>query len=137
MGFAARKYEKKRQERPWKVHPVWRGIGCFMAILIPVMAWAGANVMMGSNVPIKLPDQFNTPIYFKLTEYDWMNQAILWLNDNLGGRGLTLSQVAYFVIFLLVGFLVLVILYGVIYRLMGPPKYSPLDSPPIKKGARR
>ncbi|MGH2582598.1 MAG: hypothetical protein ACRDFQ_06845 [Anaerolineales bacterium] len=24
---------------PWKVHPIWRGIGLFMAILIPVIAY--------------------------------------------------------------------------------------------------
>ncbi len=137
MGFAARKYEKKQKERPWKVHPVWRGIGCFMAILIPIMAWAGASVMMSSNVPLKLPDQFNQPVIIKLTEYAWLNQAILWLNANLGGRGLSFSQVVYFVIFLLVGYLVLVILYGILYRLMGPPKYGPLDSPPIKNSPRR
>jgi len=137
MGYGARKYEKKQQERPWKVHPIWRGIGCFMAILIPIMAWAGAIVMMSSNAPLKLPDQFNQPVIFKLTEYAWLNQAILWLNANLGGRGLNFSLVTYFVIFLLVGYLVLVILYGVLYRLMGPPKYGPLDSPPIKNSPRR
>lgn len=137
MGYAARKYDKKRQERPWKVHPVWRGIGCFMAILIPIMAWAGASIMINSKALIKLPDQFDQPIIFKLTEYDWLNQGILWLNANLGGRGLQYNQLAYFVLFLLVGYLVLVILYGILYRLVGPPKYGPLDAPPIKKGTWR
>jgi hypothetical protein len=136
MGYGTRKYEKKQDERPWKVHPVWRGIGCFMAILLPIMAWAGAKVMTASNL-IKLPDTFTQPVIFKLTEYEWINQVVVWLNANLGGKGLTFTQVAYFLIFLLAGYLVLVILYGLLYRLVGPPKYGPLDSPPIKKGARR
>jgi hypothetical protein len=136
MGYSSRRYEKGQKERAWKVHPVWRGIGCFLAILIPIMAWAGANVMAASTTLIKLPENFTQPVIFKLTEYDWLNQAIVWLNANLGGRGLTFAQVAYFVLFLLAGYLVVVILYGLLYRLIGPPKYGPLDSPPIK-GARR
>lgn len=137
MGFSTRKYEKEPKEKPWSVHPIWRGIGCFMAILIPIMAWAGASVMMSSNSPIKLPAQFDQPVIFKLTEYDWINQGILWLNANLGGKGLYYNQLAYFVLFLLAGYLVLVILYGLLYRMVGVPKYGPLDSPPIKKSPRR
>ncbi len=137
MGYGIRKFEKKRDERPWKVHPAWRGIGCFMAILLPIMAWAGAKLIMGSNFLRTLPDSFTQPVIFKLSEYEWLNQVVVWLNANLGGKGLTFAQVAVFVIFLLGGYLLLVILYGLLYRLIGPPKYGPRDAPPIKKGPRR
>ena len=35
MGFSSQKYRKERQERPWVIHPVWRGIGCALILLNP------------------------------------------------------------------------------------------------------
>jgi hypothetical protein len=137
MGYATRKYEKGQAQRPWKVHPVWRGIGCLLAILIPVMAWAGAALLIQDNTLFTTPERLNQPVIIRYTEYRFANQVIQWLNTNLGGRGLTYAQVVYWVVLMLVGFLLLVILYGVFYRLIGPPKYGPTDSPPIGKGTRR
>jgi hypothetical protein len=31
---------------PWRVHPIWRGIGLFMAILIPVIAYGLVEVVL-------------------------------------------------------------------------------------------
>jgi len=137
MGYATRKYEKEQKKRPWTVHPVWRGIGCLMAILIPVMAWAGALVLIDNDSLIKTPESLQQPIIIRFTQYKLFNDVIQWLNTNLGERGLTYAQVVYWLVLMLVGFLLLVILYGFIYRLIGPEKYGPLDSPPLKKGSRR
>jgi hypothetical protein len=137
MGYSTRKFEKQRTERPWTVHPIWRGIGCFMIILIPIMAWAGMNVVMQSELITKLPVNFTQPVYFKLTDYDFVNLVVLWLNANLGERGFTFGMVIFFLGFLLVGYLLLVILYGVMLRMIGPPRHGPLDAPAIKKGTQR
>lgn len=137
MGYSTRKFEKPREEKPWTVHPIWRGIGCFMIILIPIMAWAGMNVIMQSNLVTKLPASFSQPVIFKLTDYDFVNVVVLWLNANLGERGFTFGVVIFFLGFMLVGYLLLVILYGALFRMMGPPKYGPQDSPPIKGSPRR
>lgn len=32
----------KREERPWRIHPIWRGIGCLWLILLPVMSYAAS-----------------------------------------------------------------------------------------------
>ncbi len=137
MGYVTSKYEKQRKERAWTVHPIWRGIGCFMAILIPIMAWAGTNVILQSDLVTKLPDSFTQPVYFKLTNYDFVNVVVMWLNANLGERGFTFGMVIFFLGLMLVGYLLLVILYGIVFRMMGPPRYGPQDSPPIKKSPRR
>lgn len=44
---------------PWKIHPVWRGIGCLLAILIPALsislaAYLIAN-MQGGELVIETP----------------------------------------------------------------------------------
>ena len=137
MGYGTRKFERERAERPWKVHPIWRGIGCLMLLLIPTMAWAGMKMVVDNDSLFKLPESLTQPVILKYTQYDWMNQAISWLNENLGGRGLSYDQLVFWLAFLLVGYLILVVLYGLLYRLVGPPKYGPLDSPPVPKGFRR
>lgn len=136
MGYSSRKYEKPREERKWDVHPAWRGIGCFLIILIPIMAWAGATIVM-NNTSFTLPDNMTRPMIIQYSKYAWMNPVIQWLNTNIGGRGLTLGQVAFTLSFIVIGFVILAIVYGLIYRVVGPPRYGPLDVPPIKKGQRR
>ena len=44
MGKYERFDYQTRKKPPPKIHPIWRGIGCMMLILIPVVAYAAANV---------------------------------------------------------------------------------------------
>ena len=53
MGIDYRKHEKESPTilRP---HPIWRGIGCFMMVIIPVIAFVLADMlipMMRVNIP--------------------------------------------------------------------------------------
>lgn len=31
---------------PWRVHPIWRGIGCLLLILVPVIAFGLAEMLL-------------------------------------------------------------------------------------------
>ncbi len=116
------KYEKfnpraSAAERPWDIHPVWRGIGCLLMILIPIMAYAGATLLVQANL-----------------ENQWLpTPAGLSRTVSIPGIGevkyLFLNLVVAAVLSL-VGFAVLVALYAFIYRLVGPPPLGPLDADP-------
>ena len=47
------KYDKLRsmeaKPQTWAVHPVWRGIGCLMMIVIPIISYAGAVLLVQGN----------------------------------------------------------------------------------------
>ncbi len=45
MGFSSKKYRKEQQDRRWEIHPIWRGIGCALILLIPIMAWFTARLI--------------------------------------------------------------------------------------------
>jgi len=101
------------KERPYKVHPIWRGIGCLMIILIPLMSYAGAVMLFDANtrngwVPVPaiqyIPDQY---------------AVLAWQ------LGLTL-------VLSILGFVLYFIVYSFLYRFVGPSRYGPLDSPPIR-----
>jgi hypothetical protein len=123
MGRYRSYTQQKPKERPWDVHPIWRGIGCILIILIPIMAYAGAVLLVRENIinkwillPPELADSFvipyiNTQVYF--------------------------ADIAATFILMFVGFGIFVIIYSFLYSLLGPPRYGPLDAPPVKRQSKR
>ncbi len=97
------------------VHPVWRGIGCFFLILIPIIAFAGAKTLVQANfsrrwvqMPVELGGSFIVPVIGRILYAD----------------------LAVTVILIVIGFALLTVVYAIIYRIIGIPRYGPLDSPP-------
>lgn len=123
------KYERfsprsRVEKRPWDIHPVWRGIGCVLLVLIPVMAYAGAVLLVQMN----------------LQQHWWATPPELMQAVNLPGLGavehLFANLLVGFVL-TLVGYAILVFLYSFVYRLVGPPRLGPMDAPPIRAGKKR
>jgi hypothetical protein len=133
MGKYHRYDKRKRDERPWNIHPIWRGIGCFMILLLPLMSYAAAVTIVQAHL-IDLPKELDQ-------SYVLPNIiAIPFLNSNLTSpiQGqITYSVIFYFFVFLVLSIGLLSVVYGYMYRIMGPPRYTALDSPPIKSPPRR
>jgi hypothetical protein len=112
------------QDRPWKVHPIWMGIGCLLLILIPIISYAGAALLVQANI-----------------EARWIAvSADLMRTITIPVLGLKIPHLlanllAAFVL-ALIGFGVLMIIYAIIYSIIGPEKYSPLDSPPVRRSPK-
>jgi hypothetical protein len=123
------KYDKfsirsRQAERPWKIHPVWRGIGCLMMVLIPIISYAGAVLLVQANVaarwlptPRELAQTITIP-YIGRIPYLFANLLVA-------------------VVLMLAGFGILTLLYSLMYRVLGPPRYGPLDAPPERYRPRR
>ena len=105
------------KERPWKIHPVWQGIGCLMMILIPVISYAGAVLLVDANIKngwVAIPREFIGP----------------------QGNPLLYTQLGIAVLLSLFGFMLFVIVYSLLYRAVGPPVRGPMDAPPIRRRRR-
>ena len=118
--------EKKRQQ-----HPIWRGIGCLIIIIVPIMSYAIGLVTFplyldAGLIPYELMGTPQVP--------DWM-----WNSPNVASflqaiighpnlKAILLLTVVYTVF---IGGL-LSLMYALIYRAFGPPKYGPQDAPPIR-----
>ena len=131
MGYSSKKYGKKSEERPWKVHPIWRGIGCFLVILVPIMAWAGAELFMQSNTWVPLPAVLYQPVLIPMTGIDIIDSISSAINSILSGFGVTYGIIFFTFVFIFLGYGILSILYAFMYRIIGPPRYSPLDARPV------
>ncbi len=115
MGkFYAQWRRPKAKGRPWRVHPIWRGIGCFLIFLIPLFAFAIGDLLVRVNFEqgwVAIPRDLMGPdasplLYAKLLMTVVVSAAL---------------------------FGVMTFIYAVIYRIVGPPRYSRVDSPPIRR----
>ena len=124
---------KPKIERP---HPVWRGIGCILMIVVPIISFGIAELTVQSTWAQKY-------VPYQLLGYPVM-PAILWkpgfLNPILGFIQSLPNFYGVLVLFLL--YLIVIgafvsVGYAYIYKTLGPPRYGPQDAPPPKIKARR
>lgn len=116
--------QSRMAERPWKIHPIWRGIGCLLMLMIPVMAYAGAVVLIQINreqkwlpMPAELMQTVNIPY--------------------IGEVKALFAILIVTVLLMIIGFGVVTILYSLIYKAFGPPSLGPLDAPPVRTSPAR
>ncbi len=130
MGFSSSKYRQDQHDRRWKVNPVWRGIGCVLILLVPIMSWFTAQVFIQSSLSSTMPRTMLEPIKIRpmhVAEIDSViRQANLFFKDN----NLVTGQLFLTVILMFIGFGILSVVYAMMYRVVGPPRYGPFDIPP-------
>ncbi|MEW6717710.1 MAG: hypothetical protein AB1345_09430 [Chloroflexota bacterium] len=100
------------------IHPIWRGLGCLLGVIVPIISYFLADFLVQKNWIygwVLVPNHFIGPYH----------NPNLYLNI-----GLT-------VILTVLIFTILTILYMFIYRLFGPPQYTLLDVPPPRRRRRK
>jgi hypothetical protein len=118
------KYDKyssrsRMPERPWKIHPIWRGIGCLLMLLLPVVAYAGAVMLVNMNAEKRW-----LPTPRELTQT--VTLPLLGPVDNF------YSVLIMTFLLAIIGFGLVTIMYSIIYSAVGPPRLGPLDAPPVR-----
>ena len=125
MGYGTTR-QKQMEDRPWEIHPIWRGIGCIVMLLVPVISFAAAKLLVDKN----------------LEEYWILPPADLMIPIDLPMVGVIHpwfrpDYIALAAVLTIAGFGILMILYTIMYSLLGPSRYGPVDSPPIRKKATK
>lgn len=118
MGRYGRSFiQQESKPRPWKIHPIWRGIGCILMVLLPIMSLAGAILLVRENFR-------QGWVYFP----GWMlNSFVL---PTLGR--VYVADLLLMLVLLVIGSGVLTLGYGFVYRMVGPPRYGGYDVAPMK-----
>jgi hypothetical protein len=113
------------KERPYEIHPIWRGIGCIMLIIGPFIAFSAAHILVNLDM-----------------ENGWMAVPREMRGAvTIDVLGLTIehlyADLLVTAILLLLGFGLLMVVYAIIYGMAGPKRFGPMDSPPIRYGPPR
>lgn len=120
----------RRQElRPTGPPPIWRGIGCLLIILVPVLSYAAAELSMPffmdrGLVPRELLFTPQTP------DWLWVSPVLVQIFRFLFGRYAILAILLLTFIYILLIGGVLSVFYALIYRMAAPSRYGPMDAPP-------
>jgi hypothetical protein len=122
------KYQRKGQEKP-EMNPVWRGIGCLMIVIVPLMSYAVTILLVPPIVasglaPLELLQRLRFPDWAYTTPVISGPAIFLSSIDNLG-----LILIGFFVILITMSGLFSLI-YSAVYQLIGPPRYTSVDVVP-------
>jgi hypothetical protein len=137
MGRYSQVRVKERNVQRGQVHPVMRGIGCILIAIVPLLSYGVAVLLVNYGVQHGWPIPPNwlgrptiPPLLLKLQGLQTVF-AFIVQQTNLIANIIFAVALAVFI------FGVLSILYGFLYRLVGPPQYGPTDAPPIRVKVKR
>jgi hypothetical protein len=118
------------------VHPVMRGIGCIMIVVIPILAYGASLLVVDYGVkqgwPIP-PGWLQTatlpPLLLRL-------EGMAWLQNFLATQPRLIAHLVFTIAISVVVVGVMSIIFGYLYQIFGPPQYGPTDAPPPRVKAK-
>ena len=132
MGRYTSYQRQKEKVKRNEVHPVMRGIGCILLVLVPIIAYGTAvyvvdyGLRRGWPIPFSWLGMVNIPpLLLKLG-----GLSVVW--NYLQAQNNLTANLVFALVITIVIFGILSIIYGFTYRLFGPPEYGPTDQPPIR-----
>lgn len=121
----AMKQQLPRSEGP---HPIWRGLGCAISVIVPVISYAGAALLIEAGGALGWPIPYQlmgrpviTPLLWKITSL-----APLWAFIQSQNNLYAILSLAILLTIILEAFIS--ISYALMYR-SAVPRYRPLDVP--------
>jgi len=139
MGKYSRDYAPRREERKWEIHPIWRGLGFLLVLLVLFGSALGARELANLNrqygwLPLTggVDDPINLVVRFADLKPIDLNGLISWIP----GSPFRLDEIALFIalIFLLFGLLGTV--YALLWRMVAPVR-DPFDAPDYDQNIRK
>ena len=114
-----------------------RGIGCILLVLIPIISY-GTGVLLvnygvkkGWPIPVKwLGTPAIHPLLLKLA-------GLRPFFDFLFAQTNLVANIIFAIAVAIVIFGIISIIYGFMFKLMGPPEYGPTDVPPVRVKVKR
>jgi hypothetical protein len=130
------KFQRPPRERVYRAHPVWRGIGCLLIVIIPLISYAGAAILVDYGVGHGWPFPPEFVGYIRFPDWVWNAPVLPFLAAPIAHYRSLWAVLTVFLLLLVLLSGIFSTLYAVLYRFMGPSRYNPLDAPPSKHKAK-
>ena len=121
-------YQPNRKQKPRGPHPIWRGVGFMMIVLIPIISYAGVDVFLrlnGQNNWMPLPRDLianQTHFLYRFIPDPMINIKVLLF---------VVFAFLLYMILMMFSFMITGIVMG------GPEKNDPFYVPPTRMPRRR
>ena len=123
--------------RPWKIHPIWQGIGCILLVIGPFTVFGAAHLLVDMDmkygwfrVPPEMTGSFTIPGTIQFFEWSFRLGEDLVIPHFFADLITT-------VLLLMMVFAFVMIIYSIVYAFLGPRRYGPRDSPPIRLNMKK
>ena|ERR1700690_1066475 len=112
-----------------QTHPIWRGIGCVLFIVVPLISFGLAEVIVQDpTAQTYIPYQLmGTPA---LPKYLWNVEYLPPILTFIQNQANITAVIVFFLFILLILGTFVAVVNAFIYRYIGPPRYGPQDAPP-------
>lgn len=130
---------QQHKELPAKreVHPVWRGIGCLIMIISPVISWAAASLLLEVAKLQKWPFVYELGGYLRFPDIFYQIPGVLVVANYISSIVYLKALLLFFVLMLIAFSGVFAVLNAILYRAFGPPRYTRLDEPAPRVKTKR
>jgi len=129
MGKYSSSQRKPAGSNPKKtVNPVMRGIGCLFMVIVPVFSYFVGKELAGRGFASQiLPASWygGMTLSPKLTQLSGFNTISTWLSNS----GITPASLAIAIVVIIVVGGIISIIFGYMYNLLTPAKYTGMDVP--------
>jgi hypothetical protein len=127
----------KPKPRNLGVHPVMRGIGCVMIVLVPILAYGVAVLLVnfGATHGWPIPPDWYGPI--TVHPVLWQLEGLRSIWQFLEAQNNLQANLIFTVALIVLIGGIMSMIYGYVYTLFGPPRYGPQDAPPIRIKVKR
>lgn len=125
-------FQQSRKPAKKEMHPIWRGIGCVTMILVPVISWAAAMVFLDYGLSHKWPFLYQLSGTVRLSDFIYRIAFFNVIANYISSIDYLRAKLIFFVIAIMLFSSIFAMLYAVLYKIFGPPRYSELDAPPQK-----
>jgi len=119
--------EKPKDKSP---HPIWRGIGCILVVVILMMSYATADLLIQENFHqgwVVLPPYLNLPLSIPSVSIPSVGTTPA-INISYFFANLTVTLVLALMLFTIIS-----IIYSIFYRASGGGRPGPMDAAQIKR----
>ena len=123
-GGYRREVSLEEREARRAIHPVWRGVGFALIVLIPLLSYAAMQVLLQQNAE---KNWFPLPVDLAAGPGNFLYAGDPWIY----------FKILVTVVIMLVLFALLTLVTFMITRAFAPPRYGPFDVPPIKGRVRK
>lgn len=127
MGKYQNLSRKSVKEKSREVHVAWRGIGCLMMLVIPVISIASSVVLIdyGLNNKWAIPYQFLG--YPRYPDWFYLSNGLMTLLRPITNTNHFYAYAIFSILLMILLGGVMSVIYAFIYRAIGPSRYGPLD----------
>jgi hypothetical protein len=133
------KFSDARKEKARETPAIWRGLGCLLMIIIPIISYAAAVVTVQSvyvNRPALIPRDLLFTVEVPRLVWQYLPILAGFLQKIFNDPYLWVYLMVT-VVYLLIFSGIISVAYSALFRAFGPPQYGRLDAPPVRKKAKK